>query len=281
MTLREHINRASANLTTAGVDAPRLSAQLLAAHTLGCTKIQLTLRAEQKISPAEAAAFTALVHRRASGEPVAYIVGKREFYGRNFTVTPATLIPRPETEEMVEAALRHMPEGPATFADLGTGSGCIAVTLAAERPQWQGFMLDISPEALHVAQRNATTHGSADRLKALHADLTLLPLTAGSLDLLISNPPYVTGEEYEALGHEVRSFEPQAALTPDATGLTHIRAVAAQAPLLLKPGGLCLVEHGYAQGQAVHGIFAATHGWEELRTVQDLSGHDRFCLARL
>ena len=283
MTLRHYLNAATATLAHAGVDAPRLSAQVLTAHALGCTKLDLALRAEGELSPQDAAAAEALVRRRAGGEPVAYIVGRRDFYGRDFAVTPATLIPRPETEEMVESALRLCTGQQARFVDLGTGSGCIAVTLAAERPQWQGIMLDKSPAALEVAARNAQTLGVGERVLAVRADLCCPPLAcapAGSFDCVISNPPYVSATEMDTLSPEVRDFEPHSALTPEHTGLAHIAAIAGYAWQLLRPGGHCLLEHGHAQGQAALALFCAAGAWQECRVLRDMAGLDRYICCR-
>lgn len=280
MNLRTLLNEATQRLERAGIDAPRLSAQVLAAHCLACSKLDLLMRAEHPLTQAEAAYITAAVDRRAAGEPVAYITGVKEFYGRDFTVTPATLIPRPETEHVVEAALAGCPTGPQLFADLGTGSGCIGVTLVAERPAWRGCLVDISFAALTAAETNAATHGVQDRTHMVRGDLCAPPLASRLFDLVVSNPPYVTGAEYATLSQEVRNFEPQTALTPDPTGLTHIHALAREAARILRPGGLCLVEHGFAQGQAAMRIFADAGFWDEIEIIKDFAGLDRICRCR-
>lgn len=280
MTLRQNLNAAAATFATAGVDAPRLSAQVLAAHALRCTKMDLVMRAEQTLTPEEESALQKLVGRRALGEPVAYIVGKKEFYGRDFAVTSATLIPRPETEEMVEKALQECELEHAAFVDLGTGSGCIAVTMAAERPQWRGIMVDISASALAVAEKNATTYGVNGRVLAVRGDLQLPFFPKESLDCVISNPPYVTGAEMAELSPEVRDFEPHSALSPEDTGLAHIAAIAHCAFHLLRTGGICLVEHGYAQGPAVLELFKTGQGWQEACICCDLAGHARYIFCR-
>lgn len=280
MTLRQFLNAATARLTAAHTDAPRLAAQVLAAHALQCTRLDLALRAEDPLLPAQIAAVEALLQRREQGEPVAYIIGTREFFGRDFAVTPATLIPRPETEELVEAALRALAAPRALFADIGTGSGCIAVTLAAQRPGWQGCMLDISAAALQTANANAARHGVAQRLLAVRGDLCRLPLERGTLDLLISNPPYISADEYATLDRGVREFEPRTALTPDVTGLSHLHALALRGAEMVRAGGLCLVEHGAAQGEAVAELFANTGYWQDISTHKDMAGHDRWCQCR-
>lgn len=279
-TLRHILARSASLLTTSGVDSPGLSARILAAHALGLGTRDIILREEVPLPPEQVSAILALVGRRSSGEPVAYLTGKREFFGRDFSVTPATLIPRPETEEMVEVALELRLPRAARFVDMGTGSGCIAVTLAAERPEWQGCMVDISGPALAVACSNAKAHTTAQRLLPVLGDLCRPPLLTGVFDLVISNPPYVSAAEYDTLDREVRDFEPPHALTPDATGLAHVRAIAHHARRVLRAGGWCLVEHGAAQGEAVWDIFSTTGAWRDVDIRQDLAGLDRFCVCR-
>lgn len=280
MILREFLNVCAARLAAAGVDSPRLSARVLAAHVLGCSGLELALRAETPLSPETAQAMEALISRRAAGEPVAYVTGVKEFHGRDFAVTPAVLIPRPETEEMVEAVLAAGLPDHARFADLGAGSGCISVVLAAERPGWQGCMLDISAAALAVAARNAARHAALNRLSPVRGDLRAPPLAPAAFDLIVSNPPYVSAAEYAEISPEVRDFEPAAALVPDPGGLALIRAVARAAAWLLRPGGLCFVEHGATQGQATREIFIQAGGWAQTDTGKDLAGHDRWCRCR-
>lgn len=280
MELRQALILSTAMLASAKVDAPRLCAQLLAAHALRCSRLDLILNDARRLTTEENAALQDLVRRRATGEPTAYILGRREFYGRDFMVTPATLIPRPETEHLVEAALAGCPQDRLRFVDMGTGSGCLGVTLAAERRSWRGCMLDISEAALTVACSNAQRHGVQARLHAIRGDLCAPPLAEATFDLVVSNPPYVSAEEYTALSPEVKNFEPASALVPDASGLSHIRALARTAARLLRPRGLCLVEHGYAQGAGVREIFRATGLWTDLETQKDWARHDRFCCCR-
>lgn len=278
-TLRLYLNDAARRLAGAGVDAPLLSARILAGYALRLNTTQLICRSEQPLSATEREHLDTLMARRAAGEPVAYITGTREFFGRDFAVTPATLIPRPETEHLVETALERLPKQGVRFADGGTGSGCIAVTLCAERPHWRGIMLDISAEALTVAAGNARRHSADTRLAAVRGDFAALPLRPGSLDLLVSNPPYVTGPAYATLSHEVREFEPRAALTPDPSGLAHLRLLIRAASGLLRRGGLLLLEHGCDQGETVLNLLHIGHRWEGVRLGRDLAGLDRYCLA--
>ena len=301
-------------------DAPRLTAELFVARALDLPRADLLLRlAMHPASPVEENALThaaAMLARRAAGEPTAHVLGEREFYGRDFLVTPATLIPRPETELLVEAALSLAPRG-ARFADCGTGTGCIAVTLCAERPDLTGIACDISSAALAVAARNIGTHlgGSMEpagahsgqstpdaarmaafsRCQPVQADFTLPLFRDGALDLLVSNPPYVSEAEHAGLTPEVRDREPRTALVPcagggmdkvattqgRADGLGHARVLVAEAGRALRPGGLFLMEFGCAQGQAVADQFAP-HAWlwADVDIRRDLAGLDRFVVAR-
>lgn len=291
-SIREICLTSTYTLTKAGIDAPALSARLLVCHALSMTRLDITIHPEREVTPAEQQNIHNLIHRRAAGEPVALIVGHKEFFGRDFYVTPATLVPRPETEHLIEFVLaqQSLPaDAPLRFADLGTGSGCIAVTLACERPTWQGCMLDISVAALEVAQANATRHTVGDRVQAVRGDMTALCFKNTVFDCLISNPPYVTEAEYHTLSKEIRAFEPRSALQPcifgvstsfEPSGLAHIRALAQYAHRHLKLGGHIIVEHGSQQGSAVRELFKEFPEWDCITTQQDLAGHERFCAAR-
>ena len=316
MTRSEWLRQATARLVEARVDSPRLSAELLLEKVCALSRLDLRLRGDVSLSPAESDRLEGLLRRRSEGEPVAYLLGEREFYGRLFRVTPATLIPRPDTETLIEAVLAAFPEDrPCTFADLGTGSGCIAVTLCAERPHWQGIMADLSPRALGIARENAGRHGTGSRLAAVRADFSRPLFQPASLDILVSNPPYVSMEEYETLSPEVRDFEPVTALVPrfcdsdrnreahealhhasgglttagagpnipnaDGTaGLEHLEAVAAEARIALRPGGLLFLEHGWTQGTPLR-LLLERHNWEKVYTLKDLEGRDRVTIACL
>ena len=278
MTRREWKIRATARL--AGSDSPALVAGMLLCRVLGIDKVALVAHSEEEIPPPAEAELEKLLLRRLDGEPVAYILGEREFYGRDFLVNRHTLIPRPETEHLVEEALRFF-EGKENirFLDLGTGSGCIAVTLATEQPLWRGVAVDVSEGALEEAKANAARHGAAERLLFLHADFTEpLPLEAGGFDLVVSNPPYVSEEEYAVLDAGVRNFEPRSALVPGPCGLEHPRAVEAAARALLREGGLFLMEHGYLQGEACRALCPDAY-WKDVRTGRDLAGKARFLFA--
>ncbi|MBR3880599.1 MAG: peptide chain release factor N(5)-glutamine methyltransferase [Mailhella sp.] len=265
-----------------GTDAPALTAQLLMCQVLGVDRVALVAHSEVPV-PAEAEErLEAMLARRMAGEPLAYILGVREFYGRDFAVDRHTLIPRPETEHLIEEALAYFDrrgEGHAAlrFADLGTGSGCIAVTLAAERPSWRGCAVDISEGALAKARANAREHGA--ELEFLHADFTqALPFAEASFDLVVSNPPYISEEEYAGLDAGVKDFEPRTALVPGPEGMEHPRAVEEAARRLLRPGGLFLMEHGWLQGEACRAL-CSKRFWTDVHTGCDLAGRDRYLVA--
>ena len=266
------LRTAASRLTAAGVDAPRLCAELLLAHALGVTRTELHVYPERPVPPAELAGLEALLSRRAAGEPMAYLLGEREFYGRSFAVTPDTLIPRPETEHLVELALERCPEAPLRFVDLGTGSGCIAVTLCAERPSWQGLAVDKSRAALRMARRNATALGVESRLHFVQADFCKPVLH--HCQLVVSNPPYIASADYAALDPGVRLFEPAAALTPGPSGLEHLAAIAEQAVNCLQPGGWLLMEHALDQGTPLRLLLKNNH-WKNVFTFKDLAGLER------
>ena len=274
-TVREMLGTSEGYLGEKGVDAPRLSAQLLLAKVLGLDRLGLVLAMDRPLSVAELDGYRPLIARRGKGEPVAYLLGEREFFGLDFTVTPETLIPRPETELIVERALELFPQGALSrFADLGTGSGCLAVTLAVKFPQAQGLALDKSSGALAVARENAAKHGVADRLDFVEADFAALPETAGGYELVVSNPPYVTAAEYRECSREVRDFEPQGALVPGETGLEAVPVVARAAMARLTPGGVLLVEIGWKQGPDAAALLAEA-GFTDVSVRRDLAGHDR------
>ena len=304
-TREQWLRTAARVLTEACVDSPRLSAELLLFHVCSISRLDLTLYPNVPLSPVEQSRLSGLLRRRAEGEPAAYLVGTKEFFGRDFRVTPATLIPRPETELIIETALKAFSKDqPVHFADLGTGSGCIAVTLCAERPLWKGVMADISARALAVAERNARSHAVRNRLQPVRANFNHPLFLPGSLDLVVSNPPYVSREEYETLSPEVRDFEPVTALVPGfvdndrdpeahrhspphtdipnadgSQGLEHLLAVAAEAGTALRSGGLLIMEHGWTQSTALQ-LSLKSHIWENIIAIKDLAGHNRLLLAR-
>lgn len=282
---------------------PRLDAELLLAHALGWTRARLLAEGRTPLPPDAPDTLRALVARRAALEPVAYLVGHREFYGLDFEVDRRVLVPRPETELLVELALGFAgrrfaagdtdttekragspppPARPSTsapsvlsVADIGTGSGCIAVALAAHLPHAHVYAVDISAGALDVARRNAARHGVAGRVTLLQGDL-LAPLP-GPVDLLVSNPPYtVLGEIDEG----VRRHEPRGALDGGPDGLALYRRLLAGAPAHLRPGGAALLEIGAAQGPAVAALGRTAFPQAQIEIHKDLAGHDRVVMIR-
>ena len=274
-TVREILAKSDRYLAERGIDSPRLSAQVLLAKALDLDRLGLILAMDRPLTPDELDAVRPLIARRGRGEPTAYILGEREFYGLDCCVTPATLIPRPETELIIDRARKLFPDAAlTTFADLGTGSGCLAVTLATYFPQAQGLALDVSGEALAIARQNAVRHAVADRLTFLKADFAALPQCPGGYGLIVSNPPYVSAAEYRECSREVRDFEPACALTPGETGLEAVPTVARTASAALAPGGWLLVEIGWKQGPAAAAIMTEA-GLAEVAVRRDLAGCDR------
>jgi release factor glutamine methyltransferase len=217
-----------------------------------------------------------LAARRLAGEPLAYLIGLREFYGRAFQVGSAVLIPRPETEHLVEAALAHVAHQAADVLDLGCGSGAIAVTLALEVPQWRVSAVDLSPEALDVAQRNAAALNAA---LCFYQGSWCDPLPQDArFDLIVSNPPYISSHDPHLSMGDVR-FEPRLALTDEADGLDCLSAIAAVAPGRLHAQGWLMVEHGYDQGEAVRQLFM-TQGLLRVETLRDLAGNERVTIGQ-
>ena len=255
---------------------PRLEARLLVEAVCRITHVRLISRSGDELPQPQRAVLDMLAARRRRGEPMAYLLGSREFYGRSFRVSPAVLIPRPETELLVEAALARLPPGGRLW-DLGCGSGIIGLTVALERPDAAVHASDISPDALAVAQANAAALGASIEW-AQGSWFAALPAAEGLFDIIASNPPYIeAGDEHLQQG-DLR-FEPASALTDFADGLSHIRTLAAQAQGYLKPGGWLLLEHGWNQGEAVRGILAE-HGWQQVETLRDLAGLDRVSIGR-
>lgn len=254
-----------------GVDTPRLDADLLLADTLGLDRVGLYLNFERPLEAAELAAFREKVRRRAAREPLAYILGATEFWSLPFKVTQAVLIPRSDTELLVEEALRRLP-GAGRVLDVGTGSGVLAIALAHERPACAVTAIDVSPGALAVAADNARGNGVAERICFLRQDLAVLP--DGPFDLIVANPPYIASGELVTLMPEVHDFEPHLALDGGDDGLAAYRALARQAGTVLAAGGWLLVEVGSNQAAAVRDLFEKT-GLAEIFTARDLAGIER------
>jgi release factor glutamine methyltransferase len=252
---------------------PRLDAELLLAHALGWTRTRVVAEAREPLPPEQARVFEKLLARRRKLEPVAYLTGRREFFGLDFVVDRRVLVPRPETELLVEltlAAARRIGAPRPALADIGTGSGCIAVALAANLPHARVYAVDCSRDALAVAAQNITRHGLTERVTLLHGDLTE-PLPE-PVDLLVSNPPYTILPEIEP---GVRLHEPQLALDGGADGLDVYRRLLPAAARVVRPGGGVLLEIGATQGAAVSGLARASFPHARVAVHTDLAGLDR------
>ena len=254
-----------------GLDAPRLDAELLLAATLGLDRVGLYVNFERPLQADELAAYRERVRRRAGREPLAYILGQAEFWSLPLKVTPEVLIPRPETELLVEEALPRL-SGRQQVLDVGTGSGALAIALAHERQELSVTAIDVSPAALAVAADNARSNGVAERIHFAQHDLRQLP--PGPFDLIVANPPYVPSGELATLMPEVRDFEPQLALDGGVDGLDAYRALARQAEVVLTAAGWLLVEVGSGQAPAVQELFAGA-GLKEILIARDLAGIER------
>lgn len=269
-TVQAALAEAAAALAAAGIPDPARDARALMAAVLGTPAGRLTLAAGDPLGPLDAARFAGLVAERRRFRPVAQIIGRRAFWGRDFAVTADVLDPRPETETLVAAALAG--PTPARILDLGTGSGAILVTLLAEWPEATGLGTDASPAALAVAAANAERHGVGPRARFARADWTAG--LDGRFDLVVCNPPYIAEPELATLAADVRDWEPRQALTPGPTGLEAYARIAAGLGAVLAPGGRALLELGAGQGPAVAAIFAAA-GHGSARFHRDLDGRDR------
>lgn len=247
---------------------PAIEARLLLAHSLGRNTAWLEAHHDATLDAATAARFSLLVQRRAAGEPVAYLTGRREFYGRDFAVTPDVLIPRPETELLVECAKSKLGAGEtAHVLDLGTGSGCLAITLALELPMTQVTAIDVSPAALTIARANAERLSA--RVAFIESDW-FAALPPQTFDLIVANPPYVAADDAHLRQGDLR-FEPKAALTDGADGLTAIRRIVATAPRWLAQGGWLFFEHGWDQAAIARDLLQSA-GFESIEQHRDLSG---------
>lgn len=290
--VRSALREAMHRLRAAAVPSPTLAAELLLMHTLGCDRAWLYAHPEQPLDAAQLAAYFELVARRIAGVPTQYLTGRQEFWGLELEVTPDVLIPRPETEHLVEVALERL--GPPTWeeeeagiprghglriADVGTGSGCLAIALACELPGAQVFATDVSAAALAVAHRNACRHGVAGRVHLLQCNW-LDALAGLPLDLIVSNPPYVGRREADRLPREVRAHEPAQALFAGESGQECYAPLIAQAARLLRSGGLLVVELGYDALPHVRTLLEAEGIWQQIRLTHDLAGIPRVLSAQ-
>ena len=275
MTIADAILQGTQMLRKAGVPEPRREAGSLLAHLLGKDRTLLITQAEDALSDADLDSYRGLVERRAKGEPLQYITGVQDFFGLEFKVTPEVLIPRPETEMLVEAALKLIdPEAATYICDVGTGSGCIAVTLLRERPLAHAIAVDISDVAIRIAHCNAARQSVNERMSFVVSDCFESLGSDTLFDLIVSNPPYVSAEALDGLQREVRDHEPRIALSPGLDGLAIIRRLIQEAPDLLKPHGYLLLEIGFDQAAAVERLIDRNI-WKLLDIYPDLQGIPR------
>jgi len=296
MDIRAALKEAMHRLRAANAPSHTLAAELLLMHALERDRTWLYTHPEATLDPATAEEYFALVARRVAGEPTQYLTGKQEFWGLAFEVTPAVLIPRPETEHVVEVALERLgprgikismatgaPSPPLCVADVGTGSGCLAIALAHELPHAEIIATDISAAALEIALRNAVRHNVADRIHFLRANLLdtaphqsrITNHQSHLFDLIVSNPPYVAQNEAHNLPREVRDHEPHSALFGGPTGVEIYARLIEQSASLLRDGGILVLELGYNSLDHVREIFAASAKWTDLKIINDLAGIPR------
>jgi release factor glutamine methyltransferase len=274
-----------------GVSEPRAAAEILLAHTLGVSRLDLYLRYDQPLNPEELACFKALVVRRRDGEPVAYLTGHREFWSLDIQVTPGVLIPRPETETLVAAALEaandiggggegRIAPPPGRGLEIGVGSGAVVIALAKELSSMPWVGVDLSGAALAVARANARRHAVLDRVHLLRADLLAAVKPTAAFAVLVANLPYVPRAEWERLPREIKAFEPPEALLGGEDGLDLIRPLIRQAHQYVMGGGWLLLEVGDQQAPRVTALLEETNAYDRIETIKDFSGVVRVVRAR-
>lgn len=282
MTLRDSLLAAVDRLTAAHVPSPRMNAELLLMFTLGRDRAYLFAHSDSELTTEETARYDQALVQRSTGIPAQYITGHQEFWGMDFVVSPAVLIPRPETEHLIETVLplaRRIPTP--KVVDVGTGSGCIAIALAKELPEAEIHATDISPDTLEIARANAVRlageHASISKIQFHQADL-LSGLDPASFDIVVSNPPYVGESEADTVQTEVRKFEPRQAVFAGHSGLEVIERLVPQAQAVLKPGGWLVIE---VSGTISDRVVQMLNPWDDLAIVRDLQGIERVVSARV
>jgi release factor glutamine methyltransferase len=284
-TILKLLNWGTAYFKSHRVEQPRANAEMLLAHTLGVGRIDLYVQYDRELESETLQRFKGFIQRRIQREPVAYIVGKKEFWSMDLKVTPDVLIPRPETETLVEAALRIVPAepgpSPLRILDLGTGSGAIVLALASERPGHRFYGVDGSERALAVAQDNARTHGLSETVTFLHGNwFDPVRDQGGYYDVIVSNPPYISSQDFKVLPPEIAQYEPREALDGGSDGLEAIRLIIGQAWEHLVPGGWLLFEIGHDQWGPVEKLVTEAGAYSDLAVMKDYSGHDRVVQAK-
>ena len=298
--VRAALKQGIARLRAASVPSATLAAELLLMHALGRDRAWLYINPEHLLAPEDSERYFALLARRAAGEPTQYLTGRQEFWGLEFEVTPAVLIPRPETEHVIEVALERLghrgikinmktgaPNPLLRIADVGTGSGCLAVALARELPHSEIVATDISAPALEVASRNAARHRLSGRIQFIHTSLLegvlhesrITSHESRSFDLIVSNPPYIASGEAASLPVEVREHEPHSALFGGPTGSEIYEPLIHQAAEILRPGGILVLELGYNSAGPVRQILEARRSWANVTVTNDLAGIPRVLAA--
>jgi release factor glutamine methyltransferase len=283
-TIQKLLNWITEYLTTKGIDSPRLSAELLLTHILGLQRIELYTQYNKPVARQQLDVLHDLVKRAGQNEPVAYLVGKTEFYSLELNITPDCMIPRPETELLVEHAIEFLRTRPDTqfVCDLCTGCGCIAVAIAKNYPGARIIATDISDAALAVAADNIEKHQLKHRITLLCGDLfdpIITGLDVNEFDLIVCNPPYVSTAEYEKLDRNVKDYEPKVALFAGVDGLDIYRRIIEKADRFLKPDAALILEIGYAQGPAVRQLLEQTGAFAEIKIERDLNNNDRIVSA--
>jgi len=271
---RQLLQAAVTKLRQAGVETPILDAEVMLARVLDCSRTDLLTHPEMEPASDAISKFRQWIRRRCRREPLAYITGEREFYGLMFEVGPAVLIPRQETEVLVESALDILRRTSSpVIADIGLGCGCVAVSIAVRLPNVTVYGTESSREALAIARRNTRRHGIQDRVRCVEGDL-LTPLAESAFDMIVSNPPYIPTGEIDCLQPEVSKYEPRAALDGGSDGLSVLRRLAAESPAYLKHGGHLAVEVGVGQSRVV-GAMLSENGFQDVRFAEDLAGIER------
>jgi len=284
-TIQKLLNWVTEYLTSKDIDSPRLSAELLLSCVLGLKRLELYTQFEKIVTEQQLDRLHELVERAGRHEPIAYLAGKTEFYSLELDITPDCMIPRPETELLVERAVEFLRSrtGRQFVCDLCTGSGCIAAAIARNYPDCRIFATDISDAALSVAAKNIEKHRLKERIRLLCGDLfdPIIPqLGEGGFDLIVCNPPYVSASEFEKLGKNVKDYEPKSALFAGADGLDIYRRIIEKVDTFLKPDAALMLEIGYSQGQAVRQLFEQAGCFSEIKIEKDFNNNDRIAIAK-
>lgn len=277
-SLLEIIQKTTEFFSRRGIESPRLNAELLIGHVLGLQRMQLYLQFERPLTEVELTRLRPLVKRRSEREPLQYVIGHVEFGDLALKVDRRALIPRPETERLLELVGETLAQPPRRVLDLGTGTGALALALARRYPEAEVVATDVSREALALAAENAETTALGGRVRLVESDWFAAPEIGAGFDLIITNPPYLAGAEVDAAAPEVRDFEPRGALTPGPAGIEALAVIVREAFGRLVPGGLLACETGIAQHQALEEM-ARARGYTRIERRPDLTGRDRYVLA--